>query len=294
MFKQNTNLGNKIVLEANKRRGSRFVISPTFPLRAILSLVDRSGRANTRPSTGTRPSISAIGKVNTRARSTAWKDWTATLVDLSATGANIHLNLAAVAFADDPCRIKLSLGTYQLELPCTVAHFRSYSQHATCGLVFNFPDAETEKAYFQLLEPVMIGTSLVPVEAKPDRSGRHKEQYRGKNSSLLTVWRLVPGGDVASFDFRMNDYGVRWSTGLTELSTYGIEKDAPTDAKAGARPVLKLKLKSSEKMEDGTQTHPLNEAQDEEVRWLFCLAVSNLSTAVTADVRKFLLSLVVA
>lgn len=286
MFKQNSNLGKKIVLEANKRRGSRFVISPTFPLKAVLSLIDKTGRGS--------PITSASGTENPKASGIAWKDWTATLVDLSTTGANVHLNLAAVAFSDDPCLIKLSLGGYQLELPSTVAHFRCYSQHAVCGLLFNFPDADTEKAYIQLVEPVMIGTSLVPVEAKPDRSGCHMEQYRGKNSSLLTVWRPAPGGDVTKFDFRMNDYGVHWSTGLTELSTYGVEKDAANDNKAGARPALKLRLKSSEKLEDGTPTLPLNEAQDEEVRWLFCLAVSNLSTAVAADVRKFLLSLVVA
>lgn len=284
--KQISTTGQKAVAAANKRRGSRFVISPTFPLKAVLALIDKSGRVSS--------SIGSSGKVSLKAGGTAWKDWPGTLVDLSSTGANIHLNLAAVAFSDDPCRLKLSLGSYLLEIPCTVAHFRCYSQHATCGLLFDFPDAETEKAYSQLLEPVMIGTSLVPVEARRDASGRHKEQYSGKNSSLLTVWRQSPGGEVTSFDFRMNRYGVRWSTGLSELSTYGVDKEESDDSKASARPALKLKLKSAEKKEDGTPIHPLNETQDEEVRWLFCLAVSNLSQAVAADARKFLLSLVVA
>ncbi len=292
--KQISTSGRKAVSDANKRKGTRFVISPTFPLKAALALIDKSGRAGVKLGTGTRPSIGVNGKVSTKTNSIAWKEWPGTLIDLSSTGANVHLSLAAVAFPDDACRLKLSLGSYQLELPCTVAHFRCYSLHAVCGLLFNFPDPDTEKAYYQLLEPIMIGTSLVPVEAAPDRSGHHKEQYGGKNSALLTVWRQSAGAEVISFDFRMNDYGVRWRAGLTELSTYGVEKPGSNDHKDGARPVLKLKLKTLEKTTDGTQTHPLNEAQDEEVRWLFCLAVSNLSAAVAADVRKFLLSLVVA
>ena len=179
-FKQISNIGTNIAAEANKRKGSRFEINPTFPIKATISLIDRSGRASPRP--GTRPSFrpSTRPGFSPRAKGIAWKDWTATLVDLSTTGANLHLNLAAVGFSDDLCRVKLSLGSYHLEIPGTVVHFGCFTRHATCGLQFNFPDAETQKAYFQLLEPVVIGTSLAPVEAKPDSTGLHKEQYAGK------------------------------------------------------------------------------------------------------------------
>ncbi len=262
------------------------MVSTTFPLKTTLALIDKSGRV------GTRPSIS--GKAGTTAKNTAWKNWPATLANLSAKGARIHLNLAAVAFPDDPCRVKLSLGSYQLEISGTVAHFRCYSQYAMCGVLFDFPDVDTEKAYLQMFEPVVIGTSLAPIETRPDTSGRHKEQYAGKNSALLTIWRQTPGGDVTSFDFRMSRYGVRWGTGSTELSTYGVEGEKAKGSKASFRPALKLKLKSAEKHEDSVPTIPLNEAQDEEVRWLFCLAVSNLSMSVADDVRRFLQSLVVA
>lgn len=279
-FKEISLTGKNLIAEANKRKGSRFVINPTFPIRAKLSLVDKSGRA------GTRPGFSP------KARGIVYRDWTATLIDLSTSGANIHLNLAAVGFQDDACRVRLSLGDYHLEIPGTIVHFRCFSRYAICGLQFNFPDAETQKAYFQLLEPVIIGTSLVPVEAKPDGSGRFKEQYAGKNASLLTVWRQSPVGEVASFDFRMNRYGVRWNLGQTELITYQLEDEKT--AKASPRPVLKLKLKTPVKQENTPPILPLTEAQDEEVRWLFCLAVSNLSMAVAADLRTFLISLVVA
>ncbi|HKB57296.1 MAG TPA: PilZ domain-containing protein [Lacunisphaera sp.] len=289
-FKQISNIGTGLAAEANKRKGSRFVINPTFPIKATLSLIDRNGRASPRPGfrPATRPGFS------TKAKGIAWKDWTATLVDLSTTGANIHLNLAAVGFSDDLCQVKLSLGSFHLEIPGTVVHFRLFSHHAMCGLLFNFPDAETQKAYLQLLEPVVIGTSLAPVEAKPDGTGLHKEQYAGKNSALLTAWRQAPGGEMMSFDFRMNRYGVRWSTGLAELMTYQLEEEKPASHKDRPRPVLKLKLKTPEKTEGITPMLPLTEAQDEEVRWLFVLAVSNLSMSVAADLRKFLISLVVA
>ncbi len=279
-----SNSGKDAAPVTNKRKAPRYAISPTFPIKTVLSLADQNRNAST----------GRGGRVNTRANFTGGKDWPGTLIDLSATGANIHLSLAAVAFPDDFCRVKFRLGSYQLEIPCTVAHFRSYSQYAMCGLLFSFPDPETEKAYFQLLEPVIIGTSFVPVECSPDRFGRHKEQYGGKSSGLLTVWRQAPGGELTSFDFRMTRYGVRWSAGLTELVTYGVAVDGPDGGKESARPVLKLKMKGPEKKEDATSTTTLSEAQNEEVHWLFCLAVSNLSSSVAGDVRKFLQSLVVA
>jgi hypothetical protein len=276
------NPGKKAAPESNKRKASRYGINPTFPVKAVLSLIDKNAHSG----------VASHGKIGFKTQ--AWKDWTGTLVDLSATGANMHVNLAAVAFPDDVCRLKLSLGSYKIEIPGTVAHFLCYSQYANCGVQFTFPDAESEKAYFQVLEPVIIGTSLAPVEARADNSGRHKEQYAGKNSSMLTIWRATPGGDVVSFDFRMNRYGVRWSSGLTELTPYSVDTEAPTGSKAAVRPTLKLKMRAPEKPAGGSSSAPLTEAQDEEVRWLFCLAVSNLSMSVAEDVRTFLLSTVIA
>ncbi len=52
-FKQISNIGTTIAAEANKRKGSRFVINPTFPIKAMLSLIDRSDR----PRPGTKSSF---------------------------------------------------------------------------------------------------------------------------------------------------------------------------------------------------------------------------------------------
>ena len=190
----------------------------------------------------------------------------------------MQMHSAAIAIRGEPCKFKLSLGDYLLEIPGTVAHLRNCSQYVLCGIAFKFPDFNTQKAYLQVLEPVSLGASLEPVEAKAikqDSPGLHKEQYKNEGKALLNVWRPAPGGEVHSFDFRMNDFGVRWGAGMTELETYGID-DASSAGKKGVPPAMRK----------------LTETQHEEVRWLFCLAVPNLAKAVPSEVRKFLGKLV--
>ncbi|HVU16522.1 MAG TPA: PilZ domain-containing protein [Candidatus Didemnitutus sp.] len=273
--------GKKPAGGPEQRKHSRYQINPTFPIKTLLSLRDKNVKLSAAPH----------GRVALRVPGAGWKDWPGTLVDLSATGANIHVNLAAVAFADDPCRMKFSLGSYHIEIPASVVHFVSYSHYAVCGVQFNFPDAETERSFMQVLEPVIIGTSLAPVDPAQEGLAPGREMYAGKNSSRLVITRSPTGGELTGFDFRLNKYGVKWSSGMTELRTYGVPAETSDPAKA--KPVLKLKLKTNEKPEVSA-TGLLTEVQEEEARWLFCLAVSNLAPAVAEDVRKFLLSLVVA
>jgi hypothetical protein len=115
---------------------------------------------------------------------------------------------------------------------------------------------------------------LEPKKVKQDVAGLFKEQFPGLASSMLSVWRLIPGGPINSFDFRMNDYGVRWTDGMTEVEPYGMAKLNPGGKKTSS-PFVQL-----------------SETQLEEVRWLFCLAVPNLPKGVPQDVRKFLGQLV--
>jgi hypothetical protein len=199
------------------------------------------------------------------------KDWSATPVNLSATGASVQVSMAAMALQRGQCQLKFRHGDYHLHLPATVTHFRRYAQYSLCGMIFNFPDEESRQSYFQLLEPVAIGSSLKAVDVVQDAPGRPKEKYGAGNGSVaLTVWRNEPENSIISFDFRMRQYGVSWMKGLAELEVYGLATDesAPEEIVA------------------------LNEEQNEEVRWLFCLAVPNLSKAVPLDVREFLATLV--
>jgi PilZ domain len=259
LFKRILNFSKESVQPGDKRQIQRYAVGQRFPFKAILNLTGHDGEG--------KPILN----------DEQGQDWAGRLVNMSASGASIQVHSAAIGSRGEPCRFKLSLDNYRLEIPGTIAHFRTYPQYTLCGFSFNFPDFETGKAYRQLLEPVSIGASLVPVDAKKvkqDTEGLQKEQYRGTAAALLNVWRQAPGGGIHSFDFRMNDYGVRWSEGRTEVEAYGMFKITPSGKKP-ASPFVQL-----------------TEVQHEEVRWLFCLAVPNIAKTVPSDIRKFLAELV--
>jgi hypothetical protein len=233
---------------ANRRKKPRYAISPNIRLKAVLALFGESAQAS----------------------GGAWKDWPGTLVDLSATGAHVQVNLAAVAYPENPCRLKLSLGTFKLEVPGTVAHFVCSARYTICGVNFDFSYAGVEKAYLRVLEPVMVGATLAPVEAKPDDFGRNLERFSDKNSAHLAVKRDKPGGPITGFEF--------------QIGRHMFEAERPSDGEVGVRPTLRVKLAPGE----GESTS-LTAAQDAEARWQYNVVASNASEAVPADVRKFLL-----
>ena len=258
-FKRILNFKKETVEESDQRKTLRHAVGSAFPFKAVLTLIGHDDEGNPLPAGG------------------KGQDWTGRLTNLSATGASIQLHSAAAGIRGEPCRFKLSLDKYRLEIPGTIAHFRPHPQYMLCGFSFNFPDFVTQKAYLQLLEPVSIGATLAPLDPKlvrQDTAGLYKEQFRGIATTLLNVWREAPGGELYSFDFRMKDYGVRWSKGMTEVEAYGMVRPA-TPSRQTATPFIHL-----------------TETQREEVHWLFCLAVPNLAKAVPSDVRKFLVGLV--
>jgi hypothetical protein len=259
LFKRILNFKKEATTSGDKRSVLRYPVGQPFQFKAVLTLVghDGEGQAIQGDRTG--------------------QDWAGRLVDLAESGASIQLHSAAAAHRGEPCRFRLSLDEYLLEIPGTIAHFRNYPQYALCGFSFEFADSETKQAYLQVLEPVSIGAMLAPVDPKKikkDNTGLLKEQYQGTPRASLTVWRKAATGEIHSFDYRMHDYGARWSEGMTEVEAYG----------------------RAEITAAGRKTTPpfvhLTNAQLEEVRWLFCLSVPNLAKAVPLDVRKFLAKLV--
>jgi hypothetical protein len=259
-FKKILNFSQEAVKASDKRGAVRYTVGHPFPFKSIVTLIGHDGEGN--------PLLN----------DDKGQDWSGRLVNISATGASMQMHSAAIAIRGEPCWFKFSLDDYLLELPGTVAHLRSYPQYVLCGVSFNFPDFNTQKAFLQVLEPVTIGASLLPVDAEKVRQntpGLVKEQYKNDGDALLTVWRQETGRDIHSFDFRMNDFGVRWGAGMTELETYGISPAKNVGKKISAVPFNRL-----------------TELQQEEVRWLFCLAVPNLPKSVPIDVRKFLAQLV--
>ena len=259
LFKRILNSAKPESKSDDKRKAKRYAVGAAFPFKAalILTLHDEDG--------------------NPVEDKTRTQGWGGRLTDLSETGANIQLNAAAIARRGESCTFKIGVADYQLEFPGTIAHFRTYPQYANCGFFFDFPDREIQKAYLQLLEPVSIGASMAVVEPKKviqDTPGLAKEQFGGRADAMLTVWRRSGSKDIYSFDFRMNAYGARWSEGMSEVQPYGLSK-----------------LNLAGEKTDSPFVH-LTENELDDVRWLFCLAVPNLSKAVPLDVRKFLATLV--
>jgi len=166
---------------ADKRKAPRYAVGPAFPFKAVLVLPVHDDDGNP-----------TADKDHTQA-------WGGRLVDLSESGANIQINPAAIAHRGESCSFKIGAADYQLEFPGTIAHFRAYPQHATCGFFFDFPDREIQKAYLQLLEPVSIGASLVAMDPKKvaqDTAGLVKEQYSGRANALFTVWRRADAAGI--------------------------------------------------------------------------------------------------
>lgn len=230
----------------DKRGAKRYPVGPRYPLKAKVSLAPRDGEGNALP-----PGKGVA------------MDWGCQLANLSTTGASIRLHPAAVAAAGETTTFMLELDNRLFDTPATVAHFRNGPQCVTCGLVLNFPDRHTRKAYLQFLEPVVIGSTLEPVSAtkvKQDLPGLLKEQYAGESESVLSVWRDASGKTPKLFEFLLHDYCVR---GNTELP--GLKVSHREGSKVNLPPSLKA-----------------------EVQQLFRLVVPNLGKAVPAEVRKFL------
>ncbi len=248
LFKSILDKQSDVASTDEKRKAPRFALGDSFAFKTKLGLFQHNGANLT------------DGKT---------KEWSATAVNLSATGASVQVSMAAVAFTKEKCRLKFSRDDYVLEIPATIAHFRCYSQYSLCGVVFNFPTAEAQQAYLQLLEPVVLGSSLSRVEAVQNTPGQIMEQFSGTNSAL-TLWRDGPEGPITGFDFRMRHYAVRWAEGEAELELYAV-----TDGAKGRDELVAL-----------------TGEQHDEVRWLFCLSVPNLSKAIPTDARKFLSGMV--
>jgi hypothetical protein len=258
-FKKILKFDKEAVALNDKRGAARYTVGHPFPFKSIVTLIGHDGEG--------KPILN----------DTRGQDWSGRLVNLSATGASMQMHSAAIAIRGEPCMFKLSLDTYLLEIPGTVAHFRCYPQYVLCGVSFNFTDLEIKKAYLQVLEPVSIGATMAASAAKikQEHPELHREVFENDKDCVLNVWRQGEGGAIQSFDFRMGEFGVRWGAGMTELETYPVTEEK----KKGTAPVFARRL---------------TEQQQEEVRWLFCLAVPNLPKSIPGDVRKFLGALVAA
>lgn len=241
----------------DKRGAKRYPVGAKYPLKAKINLPARDGEGNALPPGKGAP-----------------MDWGGQLANLSNSGVSIRLHPAAVAASGDRSTFMLELDNRLFETPATIAHFRINPQYVTCGVVLNFPDHHTRKAYLQMMEPVVIGSTLAPLpgsKVKQDLPGLVKEQYEGESDSVLSVWRDNSGRNPKLFELLVHDYCIRGNTELPGLKL--SYRDGSKAGKRTSRPALPVALPPSLKVE---------------VHQLFQLIVPNLGKAVPSEVRRFL------
>jgi hypothetical protein len=247
-FKRILNFSQEAIAKKEKRQAERYAVGQAFPVKAVLSITGRAGGGSTAPT---------IAKTSV--------DWGGWMLNLSSTGASMQLHPAAITARGERCRFKLTFDGHLLEIDGQVAHFRSHPNYTVCGISLDFPDAETQKAYLQLLEPIVVGASFKAVDpkrVKQDTPDMKKEQYKGDSDTRLTVWRGTDGSSIIGFEVVIGPYSVTGSVHSPELDVDGAE---------GA-----------------THEAELSAAAREEIRRLFRWIVPNLAKAVPADVRRFL------
>lgn len=240
----------------DKRGAKRYPVGIKFPLKAKITLVARDGEGHPLP-----PSKSAP------------MDWGGQLVNLSEAGANIRLHPAAVAARGESCTLKLELDHILFESEGSIASYRTQSQYVSCGIALNFPDSYTRKAFQQLMEPVVVGSTLEEgtTRAKQDLPGLVKEQYFGQSESVLSTWGDGNGKNLKLFELLLHEYYIR---GTSELP--GLKIGWRDGAKVGRR------------VSSPAFPVPMSREHQAEVAVLFRYVVQNLTKAIPSDVRRFL------
>ncbi|MBI2517207.1 MAG: PilZ domain-containing protein [Opitutae bacterium] len=233
------------MVQVERRRAPRFAIHPDFPVKAVLSVVGRDD-------TGAPMSNSRH----------AWH-WKGRLIDISEQGARMELGPGIRARTGDTCDLIISVGDFELSVPCHISNFREQDGGTVYGLKHDIADEATWTSYSQLLEVVALGSALKLSArlTKPDESGFLVEQYASDRPARLTVWRFPRDKSVAAFEFLLKDSLVRVGAG------HDPEYLAGTDA---------------------TAARPAPMAKASEIFRLFQWVVPNLARCVPPDVRLFL------
>ncbi len=241
----------------DKRGAKRYAVGAKFPLKAKITLSARDGQGHALPAVKSAP-----------------MDWGGQMLNLSSSGVSIRLHPAAMAASGETCCLRFELDHKLFELEATIAYYRVGPQYVSCGLVLKFPDAYSQKAYQQLMEPVVIGTTLEVIAAarvKQDVPGLHKEQYHGESETVLSVWRDSAGKNPKMFELLMHDFCIR---GNTEMP--GLKISFREGAKVGkrlSRPAIPIAMSRDHQTE---------------VQQLFQFVIQNLGKGIPAELKKFL------
>lgn len=244
LFKKIFNFTEKQVeAEAKDRReDTRYPLGEGFPLKVSVTLVGHDDTGAILPG--------------------SWRDWGAHAVNLSRKGCNLRVSDAASGKRSEPCRVTFNLGKHAMNAVAHIAHFRVHDGFAALGAAYEFEDFASQKAYLQLLAPVITGVSLAKVpasEVNQQHANLRLEQYAGEENTLLSIWRKESNpSEFEGFEFRMSGYHVRAHALAKVVDVYSPDGTKPTPTEAA------------------------------EITQLYKWVIPNLSKAVAADVKTFL------
>jgi len=200
------------------------------------------------------------------------KEWSGTLVDMSAGGAHIQISLGAVAYTGDSCVLTLAHGGVKTEMRGILAHYVCSARHSVCGVKFDAFSPGWDKAYQLYFKTVVATSTLKGGPTDTDRPGQYREEYRGPGHAKLVVWRdNKPERALVGFDFTM----ARYAAALAIVGPDMFKNKAEVGFRAAP-------------VENGAMGVGLSKAQEAEARWEFSLGASNLTKIIPSDIRKFL------
>lgn len=189
--------------------------------------------------------------------------WKGHLLDISEYGARMQLGPGVRAKVGDECELGLSIGDYQLAIPCHLMHQREQAEGTVFGLKHDFQAAKAWAAYRQLIEVVALGYTLKP-QAKGEKSPDARyllERFASSRPARLTLWRRTENKALAAFEFLLKGSIVR--------------------AVAGGRPEYFSYVNTA-------VVRPAATTKALEIHRLFQWVVPNLAPVVPDDVRRFL------
>lgn len=139
--------------------------------------------------------------------------WPTGLQNISGTGLGLRVDPATPLATGQAARVGLELDHHHLDIRARVAHVESGEDGLFAGIELKFEDFPTQKAYLELMHPVVIGQSLKPVHARfggHEEPGFTKQFYQGESHFHVMVWREdIAGAPLHSVEFSLNHYSWR-------------------------------------------------------------------------------------
>lgn len=187
-------------------------------------------------------------------------NWKCRLLDCSEQGVRVQLEPSYKIPAGELRDLRLKVQEFSLSVPCRIANINEQANGAIFGLTLDFDSEAAFDAYWQLLEVVVLGSSLKlhTKTIKPDESGYFVEHYECSRPARLSIWRHPHNQEISAFEFRLKRQVARAIVG-SHLECMLAPGDRPVP------PAMKV-----------------------EIQRLFSWIASNLSPSLPLDVREVL------